>query len=161
MSELGFVYILTNEYMPGVYKIGCTERSPRKRALELSAPTGVPAPFKVLCFIECEDFQKAERRVHEWMADYRISENREFFCGGLEFAIRILFWMPERFSFCEPLKTGDYSLLTDPGSELDFGGARDFMATDNPFRSHEEAKKVIAVAAATADATGDPDSMPF
>ncbi len=144
MSDIGFVYILTNEFMPGVFKIGCTERSPHKRAAELSAPTGVPAPFKVLCFIECEDFQKVERQIHGWMAEHRISNNREFFSGSLEFAVRILFWFPGRLAFCEPLSPGDCGMLTDPLSELDFDGATDFMQTDNPFAKREEAAQVIA-----------------
>ena len=97
----GFVYILVNEYMPGVYKVGCTERSPHARAEELSKHTGVPAPFKVLCYIEVADFQNVERRLHEWLQAYRISASREFFMDGLEYAVRLLWWNRERVSFTE------------------------------------------------------------
>lgn len=105
MSKIGFVYILTNDYMPNVYKVGCTERSPHERAAELSASTGVPAPFEVLCYIECHDFQAVETKVHGWLSGNRISNGREFFNGGLEYAVRLLFWMRGRLSFtmpCEP-----------------------------------------------------------
>jgi hypothetical protein len=102
MSNFGFVYILTNAHMPDVYKVGCTERSPHSRAEELSKPTGVPSPFKVLCYIEVDDFQTYERRMHEWLEEYRISSNREFFEGGLGLAVRLLYWLPTRLSFVEP-----------------------------------------------------------
>lgn len=109
MSGFGFVYILVNDYMPDVYKVGCTERSPHARADELSKPTGVPAPFRVHCYVEVRDFQAVERDMHKWLAGYRISDNREFFAGGLEFACRCLYWMPGRLSFsypCHPSSDG-------------------------------------------------------
>lgn len=43
----GWVYVLSNPCMPGIYKIGMTTTSPEVRARELSSATGVPAPFKV------------------------------------------------------------------------------------------------------------------
>lgn len=107
MSKIGFVYILTNEYMPGVYKVGCTERSPHERAAELSAPTGVPAPFEVLCYVECHDFQAIERKVHAWLSDFRVSNGREFFCDRLELAVRLLYWLPTRLSFTSPFPADD------------------------------------------------------
>lgn len=97
----GFVYILANDYMRDVIKIGCTERSPLARAEELSKPTGVPYPFRVLCYIEIEDFQRVERDVHERLVEHRISPNREFFHGCLNEAVALLWWWPERRSFCD------------------------------------------------------------
>jgi hypothetical protein len=81
MSSHGFVYLLMNPYMPDVVKIGCTERSPHLRADELSKPTGAPAPFEVVCYIEVADFQYVERKFHEWFKAWRITPNREFFAG--------------------------------------------------------------------------------
>lgn len=102
MSSYGFVYLLTNDYMPNVYKVGCTERSPHTRAEELSKATGVPAPFQVLCYIEVEDFQRIERELHKWLEEWRISPDREFFHGGLEYAVRLLYWLPRRLTFSVP-----------------------------------------------------------
>lgn len=78
-AQIGFVYLLGNIHMPHVYKIGCTERSPHARAEELSNHSGVPAPFYVICYVEVRDFQQSEKRFHQWLKPYRISENREFF----------------------------------------------------------------------------------
>ena len=43
----GWVYILSNELMPGIYKVGMTTIDPVVRAKEISRGTGVPGPFKV------------------------------------------------------------------------------------------------------------------
>ena len=43
---LGYVYVMSNVAMPGLYKIGCTSRNPYERASDLYS-TGVPAPFVV------------------------------------------------------------------------------------------------------------------
>lgn len=139
-APFGFVYILINDHMQGVYKVGCTERSPHARAEELSRPTGIPSPFKVLVYAEVRDFQHVERRMHDWLSRFRISENREFFQGGLEFACRCLFWLPGRLSFGEPLVVGEYGAL----KHLWFSGEwdtqiYDWTQTTDPF-SKPEAK---------------------
>ncbi len=82
MADAGFVYMLCNEYMQDIVKIGCTERSPQVRADELSKHTGVPYPFEVVCYIEVRDFQQEERNFHKWLEDERISPGREFFSAS-------------------------------------------------------------------------------
>lgn len=99
MSQIGFVYVLRNEYMPDVYKIGCTERSPHARAEELSKATGVPDAFKVVCFVEVNDFQAVESSIHRSCKDYRINPAREFFSGGFIWALRLMYHNPMRLSF--------------------------------------------------------------
>jgi hypothetical protein len=39
----GYIYVLTNPNMPGLVKIGYTQRLPRERANDLSRATGVPS----------------------------------------------------------------------------------------------------------------------
>lgn len=111
MSSYGFVYILTNDYMPGIYKLGCTERSPHTRCEELGKSSGVPWPFRVLCYIEVDNFQSVERDLHKWLGDSRVSPDREFFEGSLIYAIRLLYWLPKRLSFVAPGQPGDPPLL--------------------------------------------------
>jgi hypothetical protein len=43
----GFIYILSNDAMPGLLKIGYTTKLVEKRAGAIAAATGVPSPFKV------------------------------------------------------------------------------------------------------------------
>lgn len=80
----GWIYVLSNEYMPGIYKVGMTRTSPEIRAKELSSSTGVPYPFKVEAAFHCEDPVKAERDLHEAFADKRVNNSREFFKENLE-----------------------------------------------------------------------------
>lgn len=80
----GWVYVLSNEYMPGIYKVGMTTTSPEIRAKELSAATGVPYPFKVEAAFHCEDPARSEREIHEAFQDVRINDSREFFKYDLE-----------------------------------------------------------------------------
>jgi hypothetical protein len=79
MAGFGFVYILFNPCMPGLLKIGCTNRSPNERARELSNPTGVPDDFRVLAYFELEDFQHWERKIHTDFDRLRFNPSREFF----------------------------------------------------------------------------------
>lgn len=85
-----FVYILENSSMPGLLKIGRTDRSVAERVEELSAHTGVPTGFTVVKEYPVLDSMEAERVVHERLADYRVSENREFFRLESEDAVAII-----------------------------------------------------------------------
>jgi hypothetical protein len=77
--EYGFVYCIGNECMPGVYKVGMTDRAPSKRCDELSASTSVPKPFDLLFFIESAAPREVEADMHSQLGRYRVSQNREFF----------------------------------------------------------------------------------
>jgi hypothetical protein len=77
MSE--FIYILENSSFPGVVKIGRTDREVTQRVKELSSATGVPTEFTVFKQYAVEDSITVERRIHELLAKYRLSDNREFF----------------------------------------------------------------------------------
>lgn len=74
----GFVYVLSNESMPGLVKIGSTTEHPQKRASQLRT-TGVPTPFKVEFAVWVEDHIESEQLAHERLQDDRCVENREFF----------------------------------------------------------------------------------
>ncbi|WP_299996901.1 GIY-YIG nuclease family protein [uncultured Cedecea sp.] len=80
----GRVYILSNESMPGIYKVGMTTVSPEARAKELSAPTGVPTPFKVEASYHCDDPSYSEKEIHDYLSEYRVNNSREFFKHSLE-----------------------------------------------------------------------------
>lgn len=75
----GFVYVLGNHLMPGVYKVGYTDRSPRQRCEEISRATGVPFDFQVICYAEYENPRDREQWIHRELAKYRTSPDHEFF----------------------------------------------------------------------------------
>lgn len=97
----GFIYCLGNDAMPGIYKIGMTERSPTQRSIELSGPTGVPLPFKLMCYGEVQDPAQAEREVHECFAEYRVNAGREFFRIPYEHAYSTIRELCESFADTE------------------------------------------------------------
>lgn len=89
MSE-GYVYILTNESMPWLVKIGRSKHGGRVRAKDMYAQaTGVPTPFKMVFEIWSEDCIDLEKTIHEELQDCRVSEYREFFRIDVEDAVTV------------------------------------------------------------------------
>lgn len=83
----GFVYILRNEAMPGLLKIGYSVKVPTERVDELFT-TGVPEPFKLAYYCLVENADKLEPAIHRNLSDYRHRGNREFFRIELEAAVQ-------------------------------------------------------------------------
>jgi hypothetical protein len=73
------VYILTNPAMPGLVKIGCTDRTIEDRLRELTASAGVPLPFECFLAVEVSDPWPLEKAFHQAFGDRRINARREFF----------------------------------------------------------------------------------
>ncbi|MBH4398806.1 GIY-YIG nuclease family protein [Pseudomonas aeruginosa] len=89
----GFIYCLGNQAMPGIYKIGMTERAPTQRCIELSNATAAPLPFELLFYGEVEDPREVERKIHEQFDLERLSCSREFFRGrALTYKLAIEEW---------------------------------------------------------------------
>jgi len=75
------LYILKNESMPNMYKIGISA-DPVLRAGVLSSSTGVPLPFEVLHTVDCvteRQARRAEAMAHAILDYDRINTGREFF----------------------------------------------------------------------------------
>ena len=92
MKELGIVYVLSNPSMPGMVKIGMTERSEVDARLKELYTTGVPLPFdcKFACRVKKSECAKIEKALHTAFAPQRVNANREFFRIAPEQAIAIL-----------------------------------------------------------------------
>lgn len=77
--------------MPGLLKIGRTDRQPELRARELRT-TGVPQPFVLEHYVQVANSSIAEAKAHELLQrkGARMSPDREFFNVGLGEAIEIL-----------------------------------------------------------------------
>lgn len=78
MSQI--VYVLTNEAMPGLVKIGMTaSESIESRMRNLSAGTGVPLPFECHYAARVDDCRRVESILHQLFAEHRLNPRREFF----------------------------------------------------------------------------------
>ena len=75
---MSYVYILTNEAMPGYIKIGLTENLVSERVVQLDN-TSVALPFQCYYAARVEDHRKIERALHTAFGDFRVRPNREFF----------------------------------------------------------------------------------
>jgi hypothetical protein len=72
------VYVLINEAMPGLIKIGRTSGDLAVRIRSLYQ-TGVPLAFELYYACEVQDAVLVESRLHEAFGDHRLSRGREFF----------------------------------------------------------------------------------
>ena len=74
---MSIVYILTNESMPEVIKIGVTDNL-EQRIKQLDN-TSVPLPFECYYAVEVSDAASIEKKMHQGLSENRIRQNREFF----------------------------------------------------------------------------------
>lgn len=76
MSEI--IYVLTNEAMPGLVKIGRT-KDLEKRIKELSSATGVPVSFECRFAATVKNCAVIEKKLHDLFAPDRVHKKKEFF----------------------------------------------------------------------------------
>ncbi|MFS0883476.1 GIY-YIG nuclease family protein [Virgibacillus sp. 6R] len=89
-SNSGAVYVLTNQYMPNIVKIGSTKTLVSKRVKTINNHEGLPAPFNIEYEIETRYPSHAELLCHAILHDYRIDIMREFFCVELNAIKKVL-----------------------------------------------------------------------
>lgn len=73
------VYILTNEAMPGLIKIGRTDNDKLDVRIKQLDTTGVPLPFECFYAVKVENATAIEQRLHEGLDNCRVRHRREFF----------------------------------------------------------------------------------
>lgn len=73
------IYVLTNEAMPGLVKIGQTTDNLETRIRQLSTHTGVPLPFECYFAAVVNDCTILERKLHLLFSEDRVNPRREFF----------------------------------------------------------------------------------
>ena len=79
-----WVYILSNESQPGMYKIGYTSyEDVDQRVKQLSKSTSVATPFHLEWAFRCFNAERLEGEVHKKLQGHRISKDREFFAISL------------------------------------------------------------------------------
>lgn len=85
----GFIYVAKNQAMPGLLKIGYTEKVPTARVNELFT-TGVPEPFEIAYYCLAENAKSLESTIHHRLESYRSRKNREFFRVELESVLHVV-----------------------------------------------------------------------
>ena len=90
--EYGIVYLLTNQSMPGLVKIGMTTQKEIEQRMKELYTTGVPLPFECqfACKVKKSDCAKIEKALHTAFSPSRVNPNREFFRIQVEQAKAIL-----------------------------------------------------------------------
>ena len=87
MGKKGFVYIMTNDSMPGIIKVGMSTKVPTERAKELE-DTGLPMPYVVQYYAFFDDMRQAEKKAHNELSKYHY--NKEFFKTDVGTAINCI-----------------------------------------------------------------------
>jgi hypothetical protein len=82
----GFLYVISNQSMPGLLKIGYTKRSISQRLSQLRS-TGVPSRFVAELVFEIDNAADGEKLVHLALRKYRF--DREFFKISIKQAVKV------------------------------------------------------------------------
>lgn len=108
----GYLYVLSNNAMPGLLKIGLTTRAVEDRVAELNAATGVPSPFVLEAYFESADPSKDEAAVHRRYAAQR-NRGKEFFRLDLSDTIQAVRDITGCEGVCREVQTQDRAAQED------------------------------------------------
>ncbi len=110
----GYIYILTNQSMPNIVKVGKTKNNPEIRLNQLSSATGVPEKFELYKSYEVTNCDDAERFAHLVLERVfgRPNLNREFFSGQAQDITSVLDEALVRFL----VKIDDYDITYFSGA---------------------------------------------
>lgn len=89
-EKIGIVYVLKNEGMPGLIKIGRTDQRDHKQRMKNLYTTGVPFAFEAVKVVKVNDSLKVEKALHKAFETDRVNPNREFFRMKADRAIALL-----------------------------------------------------------------------
>lgn len=87
---IGFVYILKNEAMPNIYKIGVTGREELDTRIVYIGKTNIPLPFECVFACRVKNYREVEKIIHNAFMEFRVNPDREFFKVDPERVIPIL-----------------------------------------------------------------------
>jgi hypothetical protein len=90
MNDNNIIYVLSNEAMPGLVKIGKTTQHSVDTRISQLYSTGVPYPFKCEYAVEVINCHLVEKSLHTAFRHNRVNPNREFFAIHPEQVIAIL-----------------------------------------------------------------------
>jgi hypothetical protein len=100
----GYIYCMSNTSMPGIHKIGVTERTPEARLSEANASDTwrPPTPYKIEFAKKVSNAKEKEKALHILLEQYtdRINPRREFFRVSSE-EVRKFFDLMDGEMWCE------------------------------------------------------------
>ena len=100
----GWVYVISNQAMPGLIKIGYSTKDPELRARELNH-TGSPHPYIVEYEMLIDEPYRLEQQVHKALRHH--SEGREWFRCSAEEAIAVIQQVAEGKAIHEVFKRAE------------------------------------------------------
>jgi hypothetical protein len=71
-----YIYVLSNDDLPGLYKIGFSTKDPETRRQVLSN-TAIPGPYQIMYWCLTDDAFEVEQKVHKSLKMYKYK--KEFF----------------------------------------------------------------------------------
>ena len=102
----GYLYCFSNKSMPGILKIGITERTLEIRLNEanISDTWRPPTPYKIEFAKKVCNPKQKEKIIHRILSTYRINPKREFFRVSFQ-EIKIFFDLIDGDEYIEKPKT--------------------------------------------------------
>ena len=87
-----YIYILENDTMPGLVKIGFTKNKPSERVKQINAATGVALDFDVKYQYPCFNAHDLEKEIHIYLESqgFRVNKKKEFFNITVEQAVSVI-----------------------------------------------------------------------
>lgn len=107
MKIRGWVYIIKNDAMPGLVKIGYSTKDPHLRAREFDG-TASPHPYRVVYDALLFEPREVEQRVHALLKDKR--EGKEWFRCSIEDAVNAIRTVN---SDQQPIETMSQQIVSD------------------------------------------------
>ncbi|HEU5021107.1 MAG TPA: GIY-YIG nuclease family protein, partial [Bryobacteraceae bacterium] len=105
----GYVYVLSNPKMPGLFTVGCTTRSVEERVEELNQATGVPVAFQIEARFPTSAPKEHELAIHKRLAAHRI-QGREFFETGMAEILQTIEFVTGVRSTVNPIPSSETDL---------------------------------------------------
>lgn len=99
----GYIYIMENPLMRGLYKIGFS-KSPEAR-LKQHSKTSLAERYECIMAYPVLNMRKAERLVFSLLDDYRYATNREFFECPLDLVITVCNDVQRHINMNKPLSS--------------------------------------------------------
>lgn len=100
ISEPHYVYILTNPSIPGIVKIGYTERTVYERLKEINSVPGVIIPWEMRFTYKCPYGRSLESEIHSYLENIglRLNKRREGFAMDVNDAIKVIEKLGQKYN---------------------------------------------------------------